>query len=38
MEYLLRLAGYSLETVYGSYDLEPFESGSEKMIFVARVD
>jgi len=38
MEYLLRLAGYSLETVYGSYDLEPFESGSEKMIFVARTD
>jgi SAM-dependent methyltransferase len=38
MEYLLRLAGYSLETVYGSYDLEPFDSNSEKMIFAARVD
>jgi len=38
MEYLLRLAGYSLEAVYGSYDLEPFDSSSEKMIFVARTD
>jgi SAM-dependent methyltransferase len=38
MELLLRLAGFSLETVYGSYNLEPFDSGSDKMIFVARVD
>lgn len=38
MELLLRLAGYSLEAVYGSYDLEPFDSDSEKMIFVARLD
>jgi SAM-dependent methyltransferase len=38
MELLLRLAGFSLETVYGSYELEPFDSGSEKMIFVARTD
>jgi SAM-dependent methyltransferase len=38
MELLLRMAGYNLEEVYGSYDLEPFDSGSEKMIFVARVD
>lgn len=38
MELLLRLAGYSLEAVYGSYDLEPFDSESEKMIFVARLD
>jgi len=38
MELLLRMAGYSLEAVYGSYDLEPFDSNSEKMIFVARVD
>jgi len=38
MELLLRTAGFSLETVYGSYELEPFESGSEKMIFVARTD
>jgi SAM-dependent methyltransferase len=38
MELLLRLAGLSLEALYGSYELEPFESGSEKMIFVARAD
>ena len=38
MELLLRATGYSLEAVYGSYDLEPFDSHSEKMIFVARVD
>ncbi len=38
MELLLRMAGYHLEAVYGSYDLEPFESSSEKMIFVARAD
>ncbi len=38
MELLLHVAGYSLETVYGSYDLEPFDSESEKMIFVARTD
>lgn len=38
MELLLRVAGYSLESVFGSYDLEPFESSSERMVFVARVD
>jgi SAM-dependent methyltransferase len=38
MELLLRAGGYSLEAIYGSYDLEPFESDSERMIFVARVD
>ena len=38
MELLLHAAGFSLETVYGSYDLEPFDSSSEKMIFVARAD
>lgn len=38
MELLLHRAGFSLETVYGSYDLEPFDSSSEKMIFVARAD
>jgi len=35
MELLLRLAGFSLEALYGSYHLEPFESHSERMIFVA---
>jgi SAM-dependent methyltransferase len=38
MELLLQTAGYNLEAVYGSYDLEPFDNGSERMIFVARVD
>jgi hypothetical protein len=38
MELLLRMAGYSPETVYGSYDLEPFDSDSGKMIFVSRAD
>ncbi len=35
-ELLLDKAGYTLEQVYGSYDLDPFDSGSERMIFVAR--
>ncbi len=38
MELLLQVAGYSLENLYGSYDLEPFDGDSEKMIFVARAD
>jgi SAM-dependent methyltransferase len=38
MELLMQVAGYSLEAVYGSYDLEPFDGDSEKMIFVARAD
>ncbi len=38
MELLLRMAGYSLEAVHGSYDLEPFDNNSERMIFLARVD
>lgn len=38
MELLLRTAGFSLENLYGSYDLEPFENDSEKMIFVACAD
>jgi len=36
MEALLRLAGYELENVYGSYDLDDFGDDSEHMIFVAR--
>jgi hypothetical protein len=36
MELLLKLAGYSLENVYGSYDLDEFGDDSERMIFVAR--
>ncbi|MCS7260785.1 MAG: class I SAM-dependent methyltransferase [Anaerolineae bacterium] len=38
MELLLRLAGFGLEALYGSYHLEPFGSHSERMIFVARRD
>jgi ubiquinone/menaquinone biosynthesis C-methylase UbiE len=37
MEGLLRVAGYELENVYGSYDLDGFGDESERMIFVARV-
>jgi SAM-dependent methyltransferase len=36
MELLLRASGFILETIYGSYELEPFHSHSPKMIFVAR--
>jgi len=35
VELLLRLAGFELEAVYGSYDLEPYGEGAEKMIVVA---
>ena len=35
VELLLRQAGFALEAVYGSYDLDPFEVGVEKMIVVA---
>jgi SAM-dependent methyltransferase len=38
MELLLHAAGFRLEAVYGSYDLEPFDSSSDKMVFVARAD
>ncbi|MCL4301088.1 MAG: class I SAM-dependent methyltransferase [Anaerolineae bacterium] len=38
MELLLRASGFSVETIYGSYDLEPFHSHSQKMIFAARKD
>lgn len=36
MELLLEKCGFKLENLFGSYDLDDFESGSEKMIFVAR--
>jgi SAM-dependent methyltransferase len=36
MELLLQTAGFTTTAIYGSYQLEPFESGSPKMIFVAR--
>ncbi len=36
MELLLERAGFTVEAVYGSADLEPYEALSENMIFVAR--
>jgi len=36
VELLLRQAAFELEAVYGSYDLDPYGEGSEKMIVVAR--
>lgn len=36
LELLLRYAGFEIEAIYGSYDLDDFRSESEKMIAVAR--
>ena len=36
MELLLQTAGYRLEKLYGSYDLDDYDDNSERMIFVAR--
>ncbi len=36
MELLLRVAGYTLEKLYGDYDLGEYCEDSERMIFVAR--
>lgn len=36
MELLLRTGGYTVEQLYGDYDLNDFEDHSERMIFVAR--
>lgn len=35
MAALLRAVGYELDTVYGSYDLDPYTAASELMLFVA---
>ncbi|MBI5566440.1 MAG: class I SAM-dependent methyltransferase [Chloroflexi bacterium] len=35
MQLLLKLGGFDLKEVYGSYDLEPFDTGSDKLIAVA---
>lgn len=35
MEHLLARAGLRVHNVYGSYDLDPYETGSPRMIFVA---
>jgi SAM-dependent methyltransferase len=36
LEHLLARAGFKLEALYGSYDLDPFEAQSELMLVVAR--
>lgn len=36
MEWLLDKAGFVVEQVYGSYELEAYEESSERLIFVAR--
>ncbi|MSQ33478.1 MAG: class I SAM-dependent methyltransferase [Dehalococcoidia bacterium] len=36
MEHLLARAGFALERIYGSHDLEPFHADSARMILVAR--
>ncbi len=35
MQLLLKLGGFELKEIYGSYDLEPFDTGSDKLIAVA---
>ena len=35
MQLLLKLGGFDLTEVYGSYDLDPFDGSSEKLIVVA---
>ena len=35
-ELLLEQAGYTVEGIYGDWDMSPFESASDRMIFVAR--
>ncbi len=36
MELLLKITGFTVEAIYGSYDREPFDSHSPRMIFVAK--
>jgi hypothetical protein len=35
MAQLLRQVGFDVDAIYGSYDLEPYESDSPIMLFVA---
>lgn len=35
-ELLLEKAGFTIEAVYGGWDLEPYDSGSERLILIAR--
>jgi ubiquinone/menaquinone biosynthesis C-methylase UbiE len=36
MELLLDKSGFAVEALYGSYELDPYQDASERMIFVAR--
>jgi len=36
LELLLPIAGLTIEALYGSYDLDPFDTGSPRLIAVAR--
>ncbi len=36
LELMLRMSGFSVESVYGGFDGEPFDSGSEHLIVLAR--
>ena len=36
MELLLEAVGFTVKTIYGSYEMDPFDSHSPRMIFVAR--
>jgi SAM-dependent methyltransferase len=36
LELLLPIAGLTVEAIYGSYDLEPYDTGSPRLIVVAR--
>jgi SAM-dependent methyltransferase len=36
LEHLLQRAGFAVEAIYGSYDLDDFNSDSDKMIAIAR--
>jgi ubiquinone/menaquinone biosynthesis C-methylase UbiE len=36
VEWLMLAAGYELEAVFGSYDLEPYDTGSPRLIWLAR--
>ena len=38
MQLLLKQGGFDLKEVYGSYDFDPFDSASDKMIVVAAPD
>jgi SAM-dependent methyltransferase len=36
LELMLRMSGFSVESIYGGFDGEPFDSGSEHLIVLAR--